>query len=155
MAPQAITNHAIIQSAATACIAMGFYAIYHNKVRGTVCSMAGRGVGERLARRGTLPRCPHLLALTPTLPQNLKGKQHFTSLHGKVGLCTFCLALAAPLLGAASFRRLGIIQRFPEPWQPRLKWLHRLVRLGGQVAARGWSGVDAAGGRSAVACRAG
>ncbi|PRW55908.1 cytochrome b561 domain-containing 2 [Chlorella sorokiniana] len=94
---QAITNHAIIQSAATACIAMGLYAIYHNK--------------------------------------NLKGKQHFTSLHGKVGLCTFLLALAAPLLGAASFRRLGIIQRFPEPWQPRIKWLHRLISVYAHVLA--------------------
>lgn len=51
--------------------------------------------------------------------------------HGKVGLLTFCLALASPLLGALSFRRLGLVQRFPEGWQPRLKWLHRLVGLGG------------------------
>jgi cytochrome b-561 domain-containing protein 2 len=61
--------------------------------------------------------------------QTLNGKQHFTSLHGKVGLLTFLLALAAPLLGMLSFRRLGLIQRFPPDWQPRLKWLHRLVGL--------------------------
>lgn len=74
----------------------------------------------------------------PALPlQNLKGKAHFTSLHGKVGLVAFSLAMAAPLLGVLSFRRLGLIQRFPEPWQPRLKWLHRLV---GGVAWRGAGG---------------
>ena len=72
--------------------------------------------------------CPaYFLPHLPTLPQNLKGKQHFTSLHGKVGLLTFVLALASPALGTLSFRRLGLIQRFPEDWQPRLKWLHRLV----------------------------
>lgn len=27
----AITNHALIQTAATACVGLGFYAIYHNK----------------------------------------------------------------------------------------------------------------------------
>ncbi|KAI3436714.1 hypothetical protein D9Q98_006129 [Chlorella vulgaris] len=85
----AITNHALIQLAATACISLGFYAIYHNK--------------------------------------NLMGKSHFLSLHGKMGLLTFLLALASPLLGALSFRRLGLVQRFPQHWQPRLKWLHRLV----------------------------
>lgn len=85
----AITNHALIQAAATACVTLGFYAIYHSK--------------------------------------DLKGKQHFTSLHGKVGLVTFLLALASPLLGVLSFRRLGLIQKFPQDWHPRLKWLHRLV----------------------------
>ena len=44
-----------------------------------------------------------------------------------MGLLTFVLALASPALGTLSFRRLGLIQRFPEDWQPRLKWLHRLV----------------------------
>lgn len=81
-----------------------------------------------------MPRPSPLMLLTPpahllhsvTL-QNLKGKQHFTSLHGKVGVVTLALALASPLLGVCSFRRLGVIQKFPEPWQPRLKWLHRLV----------------------------
>ena len=29
----AITNHALIQAVATACLSLGFYAIYHNKVR--------------------------------------------------------------------------------------------------------------------------
>ena len=28
----AITNHALIQCAATLCLTLGFYAIYHNKV---------------------------------------------------------------------------------------------------------------------------
>ncbi|KAL4443035.1 hypothetical protein ABPG77_008526 [Micractinium sp. CCAP 211/92] len=93
----AITNHALIQCAATACCCLGFYAIFHNK--------------------------------------NLKGKQHFTSLHGKVGLLTFCLALASPLLGALSFRRLGLVQRFPDGWQPRLKWLHRLISVYAYVTA--------------------
>lgn len=85
----AITNHALIQCASTACCCLGFYAIFHNK--------------------------------------NLKGKQHFTSLHGKVGLVTFLLSLASPLLGALSFRRLGLVQRLPEGWQPQMKWLHRLI----------------------------
>lgn len=85
-------------------------------------------------------------ALLPPAPQNLKGKQHFTSLHGKVGLCTFTLALAAPLLGALSFRRLGLIQRFPEPWQPVLKWLHRLVGGRGVLGRR-------AGARAGQGCR--
>jgi cytochrome b-561 domain-containing protein 2 len=65
--------------------------------------------------------------LSAILPQNLMGKSHFLSLHGKMGLLTFLLALASPLLGALSFRRLGLVQRFPQDWQPRLKWLHRLV----------------------------
>lgn len=62
-------------------------------------------------------------SLCPVLPRALPHPPQ----HGKVGLLTFCLALASPLLGALSFRRLGLVQRFPEGWQPRLKWLHRLV----------------------------
>lgn len=73
----------------------------------------------------------------PPMLQDLKGKQHFTSLHGKVGLVTFLLALASPLLGVLSFRRLGLIQKFPQDWHPRLKWLHRLVRAEGHMSAHG------------------
>jgi hypothetical protein len=37
--------------------------------------------------------------------------------------------------GVISFKKLGLIQRFPEPWQPQIKLLHR--RVGG--ARRGCS----------------
>jgi hypothetical protein len=155
----AITNHALIQAAATAFLTLGFYAIYHNKVRlpGHLalrlrCLVPGC-LHCWLAQCSGRPSACHLLthlpcpARSPSLPtptQNLKGKHHFTSLHGKVGLLTFVLALASPALGMLSFRRLGLIQRFPEDWQPRLKWLHRLVSelqkkgRAGQ-AGRGWS----------------
>lgn len=79
------------------------------------------------------PHAPPLLLLRLLLApctQNLNGKAHFTSLHGKVGILTLALAAAAPLLGAASFRRLGLIQRFPEGWRAHIKWLHRLVSAG-------------------------
>ena len=74
------------------------------------------------------PRLIALIALRPPVHHRTHSSlAPPCSLHGKVGLCAFGLALAAPLLGACSFRWLGLIQRFPEPWQPRLKWLHRLV----------------------------
>ena len=101
----------------------------------------------RAGQQAQLECQPASYIACPTCParaQNLKGKQHFTSLHGKVGLCAFSLALAAPLLGAAAFRRLGLIQRFPEAWQPRLKWLHRLVSARPAVGMGGW--VEAGGG---------
>lgn len=53
------------------------------------------------------------------------GKSHFVSQHAKFGLATLLLSIASPLLGLISFKRLGILQRFPEAWHPRLKWLHR------------------------------
>jgi len=55
----------------------------------------------------------------------VNGRSHFLSTHAQVGLATMLLSLGSPLLGLVSFRRMGIIQRFPERLQPRIKWLHR------------------------------
>mmetsp|Transcript_30061 Transcript_30061/g.66602 ORF Transcript_30061/g.66602 Transcript_30061/m.66602 type:complete len:240 (+) Transcript_30061:50-769(+) len=57
----------------------------------------------------------------------IHNKQHFKSTHAKFGLATLILSVVAPLNGVVSFRKLGIIQKFPEKWQPRLKWLHRRI----------------------------
>ncbi len=43
------------------------------------------------------------------------------------GLATLLLTLLMPLGGLISFRRMGIIQRFPEVWQPRIKFAHKKV----------------------------
>ncbi|KAI8468594.1 MAG: eukaryotic cytochrome b561-domain-containing protein [Monoraphidium minutum] len=59
--------------------------------------------------------------------KNLNGKPHFRTLHGKLGLLTLVLTAASPLLGVVSFRKLGLIQRFPDEWQPRLKKTHKLL----------------------------
>lgn len=42
---QAITNHALIQGAAAACVTLGFYAIVHNKVGGGMWGRLGAGRG--------------------------------------------------------------------------------------------------------------
>ncbi len=60
--------------------------------------------------------------------QAIHGKQHFTSLHGKVGAINLALALAAPLLGTLSFKKLGLLSNLSEEMQPRVKWAHRVVR---------------------------
>ncbi|KAG2492371.1 hypothetical protein HYH03_009319 [Edaphochlamys debaryana] len=59
----------------------------------------------------------------------LHGKPHFVSLHAKFGLATLILSTLLPLWGLVSFRRLGIIQRFPERLQPVIKMLHRRLGL--------------------------
>ncbi|PNW82466.1 hypothetical protein CHLRE_06g280100v5 [Chlamydomonas reinhardtii] len=59
----------------------------------------------------------------------LLGKPHFMSLHAKFGLATLILSVLMPLWGLVSFRRMGIIQKFPERWQPRIKALHRQLGL--------------------------
>ncbi|KAG1681103.1 hypothetical protein FOA52_015544 [Chlamydomonas sp. UWO 241] len=53
------------------------------------------------------------------------NKRHFQSTHSQVGLATLVLTVLAPLGGAISFKRLGLIHRFPEVWHSRIKWLHR------------------------------
>lgn len=63
----------------------------------------------------------------PLLPQSLHGKEHFASLHGKVGALNLLLVALAPVLGVVSFRRMGLITKLPEALQPRVKWLHRMV----------------------------
>ncbi|KAL6748955.1 cytochrome b-561-like protein [Haematococcus lacustris] len=55
----------------------------------------------------------------------LHGKTHFHSLHAKVGLATLILSVLSPLWGLLSFKRLGVIQKFPEKWHPWIKWSHR------------------------------
>lgn len=55
----------------------------------------------------------------------IHGKQHFTSLHAKVGLGTLVLSMLGPVVGAISFRRLGFLQKFPESIQPIIKTLHK------------------------------
>ena len=60
--------------------------------------------------------------------QNRLGKEHFASLHAKTGLVTFGLAMAAPLGGILSFRKLGLLPLLPQQWQAHIKWVHRSVR---------------------------
>jgi len=71
--------------------------------------------------------------LTPplfsTYIQVINGKQHFTSLHGKVGLLNFLLSLASPTLGILSFKYLGIYNKLPDTWQPYTKWAHRFLAV--------------------------
>ncbi|GBF87436.1 hypothetical protein Rsub_00147 [Raphidocelis subcapitata] len=55
------------------------------------------------------------------------GKPHFRTLHGRLGLLALILSAAAPLLGAVSFRKLGLIQRFPEEWHYTIKKAHRAL----------------------------
>ena len=57
----------------------------------------------------------------------LHDKPHFVSLHAKFGLSTLVLGFLAPLGGAVSFRRFGLLQRFPDRLQMRIKWFHRNV----------------------------
>ena len=56
-------------------------------------------------------------------------KLHYQSVHGKFGLATFIFAMLAAAGGALSFRRFGLINKLPEPLQPRVKWAHRNVSL--------------------------
>lgn len=54
----AITNHALIQSAATACCCLGFYAIFHNKASPGArrCSIGCVPLTCHVAARVTRPR---------------------------------------------------------------------------------------------------
>ncbi len=45
----------------------------------------------------------------------------------QAGLATLLLATVAPLGGLVSFRRLGLIDRFPDSWHAAIKWAHRKV----------------------------
>lgn len=60
--------------------------------------------------------------------QVLHDKPHFRSIHAKFGLATLVLGILAPLGGVVSFRRFGLLQRFPDRLQMRIKWFHRNVR---------------------------
>lgn len=59
--------------------------------------------------------------------QNIHNKEHFTSLHGKLGLVTLALLGCNLLIGLASFKKLGLLTQLPQEWQPRVKWIHRLT----------------------------
>mmetsp|Transcript_796 Transcript_796/g.1759 ORF Transcript_796/g.1759 Transcript_796/m.1759 type:complete len:273 (-) Transcript_796:241-1059(-) len=62
--------------------------------------------------------------------KSIHGKPHFTSYHSYAGLLAFVLAIVAPLGGAVSFKRLGLLTRLPQQhWAP-IKYVHRKV---GQV----------------------
>ena len=59
----------------------------------------------------------------------LHDKPHFVSIHAKFGLATLVLGFLAPLGGAISFRRFGLLQRFSDRLQLRIKWFHRNVSV--------------------------
>jgi hypothetical protein len=67
------------------------------------------------------------MSYTNVLSQELHGKPHFLSLHGKVGVMTTVSTLIAPALGILSFRKLGLISLLPAEWQAISKWFHRLT----------------------------
>lgn len=60
--------------------------------------------------------------------KNIHGKNHFTSLHGKLGLVTYLLSLTAVSLGVGCFKKLGLVQMLPNSLHPCIKWIHRMVR---------------------------
>ena len=55
------------------------------------------------------------------------GKPHLSSLHARVGAAALILTAVAPLLGALSFKSLGLLQRVPERLHPAVKAAHRRV----------------------------
>ena len=50
--------------------------------------------------------------------KSIHHKAHFTSRHGQLGLATFLLATLSPLLGAFSFKSLGLINVLPGESHP-------------------------------------
>ena len=61
------------------------------------------------------------------------GKLHFQTIHARTGLATLLLAVAAPMGGLLSFKRLGLLAHFPEGWQPGIKQAHRMVRTAAEL----------------------
>jgi cytochrome b-561 domain-containing protein 2 len=59
--------------------------------------------------------------------KSIHGKNHFTSLHGKLGLITYMMSLAVAALGISSFKHLGLIEALPASLHPTIKWIHRMV----------------------------
>ena len=47
--------------------------------------------------------------------------------ESQAGLATLIVAAIAPLGGIVSFRKLGLIDRFPESMHGGMKWAHRKV----------------------------
>lgn len=56
--------------------------------------------------------------------KSIHGKDHFTSLHGKLGVITMVLALAVAVLGGLGFKRYSPL---PVQMHPGMKWVHRSV----------------------------
>ena len=59
----------------------------------------------------------------------LNDKEHFVSLHGKLGAMTAALTVLLLALGSLSFRKLGLIHVVPTEYHSLLKWMHRVVRV--------------------------
>lgn len=57
------------------------------------------------------------------------GYNHFVSTHAKVGLATMVLGMMAPIGGAVSFRKLGLLPLLPAAMQPVVKTAHRYLGL--------------------------
>eukprot|EP00192_Tetraselmis_astigmatica_P021778 CAMPEP_0117658842 /NCGR_PEP_ID=MMETSP0804-20121206/6087_1 /TAXON_ID=1074897 /ORGANISM="Tetraselmis astigmatica, Strain CCMP880" /LENGTH=268 /DNA_ID=CAMNT_0005465405 /DNA_START=81 /DNA_END=888 /DNA_ORIENTATION=+ len=50
---------------------------------------------------------------------------HFTSWHGQLGLAVVALSAASALMGATSFKKLGLLSYFPEDKHRSIKYFHR------------------------------
>jgi cytochrome b-561 domain-containing protein 2 len=57
------------------------------------------------------------------------GKSHFTSWHGKMGLFTFISTIVVVFWGTLSFKKLGLINYFPETQHKTIKKGHRLLGM--------------------------
>ncbi|KAL3148526.1 hypothetical protein ABBQ38_013964 [Trebouxia sp. C0009 RCD-2024] len=57
------------------------------------------------------------------------NKPHLKSLHAKCGAITAILAVSASAGGVTAFRKMGVIQKFPERMHKTLKWMHRNLGL--------------------------
>eukprot|EP01062_Namystynia_karyoxenos_P055269 TRINITY_DN4602_c0_g2_i1.p1 TRINITY_DN4602_c0_g2~~TRINITY_DN4602_c0_g2_i1.p1 ORF type:complete len:246 (+),score=54.45 TRINITY_DN4602_c0_g2_i1:63-800(+) len=71
--------------------------------------------------------------------KDLHNKEHFTSTHSKIGLVAITMLIFAPVMGALSFRYLGLLGRLPEHMHGPLKAWHsalgQMVYVCGIVAA--------------------
>jgi hypothetical protein len=148
---RAIQKHLVWQALGFACLVGGFVAIYQNKARRSHASNPGARMQDLRPLACKRPHSAAPSALREPLTggcraraawqaalqrvfdgthaaQVLHGKPHYTSLHSRFGLAVLVLGCIAPAGGVVSFRRFGLLQRFPEKAQTRLKWLHRNVR---------------------------
>jgi len=64
--------------------------------------------------------------------KNIQGKSHFVTTHAQLGVLSVVLTIAALLLGALNFQRLGLLRLVPEEYRSTIKWAHR---RSGAVAA--------------------
>ena len=81
-------------------------------------------------------RCQSALPVKATAAAVIQLKIRYASCRlmqfpcpAQAGLATLVLAAVAPLGGLVSFRRLGLIDRFPDSWHAAIKWAHRKVPL--------------------------